>query len=335
MATAAIYWLEIGAVGMANLTVTESSDRLEASASVSPAAPAAQARLTWLEVGAAPSPPGSVALIKEQDDSLIATATVGGITPVARLTWLQISPDGRIGQVIAKDSDDSLTARAYAADPRVAGVWTPALLERWWLLDAPALNPTGDALIAEQNDRLVATAMVSRMAAALVAESDDRLVATATVSAPVVRHGILRDLVEEFYAQRAESGLPLSPVVVLTAGIQATRFYAGWATLTDTTAQAGVFSITGDTAITPGEWAIIDPLFRLYVEREQALVTEASRVAGVEMYGRSSAEVAADIKIMQDEMPQKAYVEEAWTVGGFGSCPATPEPPCSVFPAVF
>jgi hypothetical protein len=50
-----------------------------------------------------------------------------------------------------------------------------------------------------------------------------------------------------------------------------------------------------DTPLTQSEWAIVRPLFILYVERENAVYLEASRSLGVDVYGRSASEIAQDI----------------------------------------
>lgn len=69
--------------------------------------------------------------------------------------------------------------------------------------------------------------------------------------------------------------------------------------------------ITEATVLTTGEWAIIKPLFTLYVERESAMHLEASRGLGVDVYGRSVAEVQADITQTEMEtLPAKSFVHD-------------------------
>jgi hypothetical protein len=48
-------------------------------------------------------------------------------------------------------------------------------------------------------------------------------------------------------------------------------------------------------------------LFLLYVERETALQLEASRGLGLDVFGRSSGEVAGDIAQAEAEMPHRAF----------------------------
>lgn len=144
--------------------------------------------------------------------------------------------------------------------------------------------------------------------------TDDLVSIGATVLGSQVG-GMLAALAAEYATMRAASGLFVGGTEVLTCAINATRKYAAYAVMTDPTARLGPFSITGSTTVTTGEWAIIAPLFRLYVERESAVVVEASRVAGLEMVGRSYAEVQADINQAEAELPQRSYVEDVWTVG--------------------
>ena len=67
-------------------------------------------------------------------------------------------------------------------------------------------------------------------------------------------------------------------------------------------------AIDGYTDVTVSEWAIIRPLFILYVERETALQYEASRAMGIDPVGRSSDAVAGDIERYESEtMPKLAF----------------------------
>lgn len=147
----------------------------------------------------------------------------------------------------------------------------------------------------------------------------------------------LGDLVSEYQSVRSPGWLVLGDEEVLECGYQATRFYAAYGDIRSLSksdvlqeaAGAGaalptptdpeVFAkqalpiknldlIDEDTDLSSGEWAVIKPLFTLYVERENAMRLEASRVLGVDVYGRSVAEVAADIKEMEaDILPGKAF----------------------------
>jgi hypothetical protein len=66
--------------------------------------------------------------------------------------------------------------------------------------------------------------------------------------------------------------------------------------------------IKGETTVSVGEWAVIRPLFVLYAERECAMRLEASRAAGIEVYGRSVSEISQDISVMETEtLPTKSF----------------------------
>lgn len=158
----------------------------------------------------------------------------------------------------------------------------------------------------------------SQTYAALMASMEsgsDRTDIRASIASTLVNGGFLAALAAEFTEQRSAVGLFIEPAQVLQCAIRAARFYAGWATLDDVSAQRGVFSITGSTYVLPGEWAIISPLFVLYVERESAVAIESSRVAGVDAVGRDSSTVEADIRQLEADLPQLAYVEPVWSVG--------------------
>lgn len=118
----------------------------------------------------------------------------------------------------------------------------------------------------------------------------------------------LLDYVDDFKnAERPTSNM-MDEDVLMAQAIAATRFYAGY----------GALSHRGDidenTPLSLSEWAIIKPLFVLYVEREQAAYLEASRTFGAEVFGRSVSEVSADIAQYQADMPKKAFFAEIMTV---------------------
>jgi hypothetical protein len=122
-------------------------------------------------------------------------------------------------------------------------------------------------------------------------------------------------LAEAFATSRAQSGLYIGQPQVVECAVDAARLYAGWAELADVSALDDPTTIAASTTLTVGEWAIIAPLFRLYVERECALVLEASRGMGVEQVGRSVSEVASEIAQLEATMPQQAYVEDVISIG--------------------
>jgi len=65
---------------------------------------------------------------------------------------------------------------------------------------------------------------------------------------------------------------------------------------------------TIETDITFSEWAVIKPLFMLYVEKANAFALEASRVMGVEVFGRAVDTIENDIqRYEQIDMPRLAF----------------------------
>lgn len=118
---------------------------------------------------------------------------------------------------------------------------------------------------------------------------------------------ILADLVDRFVTQERPAGNILDPDTVLAQAVAATEFYAGFAELA---AHANVTTfpdIDDTTNVSRSEWALIRPLFLLYVERETSLQLEASRGLGMDVFGRSSSEVASDITMKESELPRLAF----------------------------
>lgn len=116
-------------------------------------------------------------------------------------------------------------------------------------------------------------------------------------------------LVERFLTQERSAGNLLDADTVTAQAVAATRFYAGFAELDS---QAG--EIDAATELTDSEWALIRPLFLLYVEREQALHVEASAMLGVSGFGRSTSEVAGEILQAEAELPRRAFFQPIITV---------------------
>jgi hypothetical protein len=136
----------------------------------------------------------------------------------------------------------------------------------------------------------------------------------------------LSELVAEFVATRSPGWLVLTEIESQECALAALRFYAAHGIVAslivldpdgvpvDTSADIGLIDATVE--LTAGEWAVVRPLFSLYVEKEQALRLEASRAAGLEVYGRQVAEVSADIAVMEgpDGLPSRAFGMPAVTV---------------------
>lgn len=101
--------------------------------------------------------------------------------------------------------------------------------------------------------------------------------------------------------------------------IDAVREYQAWASLNQENQRlkcdGGILSILseaimvkGDTKITTAEWGVIKPLAYLYVERQEAMIQEASKNHMHEQFGRTSSEVEQDITAYRnDQMRRLAF----------------------------
>jgi hypothetical protein len=130
----------------------------------------------------------------------------------------------------------------------------------------------------------------------------------------------LAQLVAEFMASRLTGGLVLDEPDVTKTLLKAVRLYAGYAELKHFSSQSPSISpilsqIDNAVVLTPSEWAIIQPLFNAYVDHENALRLEASRGLGLDVYGRSSSELASEIKQLEVDFPRKAFYQRLTSVG--------------------
>lgn len=126
----------------------------------------------------------------------------------------------------------------------------------------------------------------------------------------------LAALATRFHAQERPAGNLLGDVDTLAQAIAAASFYAGWGEIQSRVVvpPAAVPVLSGTTEISESEWSIIRPLFMLYVERESALQQEASRVLGMDVFGRASSEVASSIEQKELEIPGLAFCRVITTV---------------------
>lgn len=124
----------------------------------------------------------------------------------------------------------------------------------------------------------------------------------------------LSALITKFLTEERPIGVLLDSDTVLSQAVAATRFYAGYADITAYFLLGTDPDISADTELSDSEWAIIRPLFLLYLEREEAKQLEASRGLGVDVYGRSSSEIQSEITLAEQELPKKAFCMEVSTV---------------------
>jgi len=127
----------------------------------------------------------------------------------------------------------------------------------------------------------------------------------------------LSALADRFATQERPTGNLLDAPSVLAQAVAAASFYAGYAEIRSRVQADPIVTIpviSGATEINESEWALIRSLFMLYVERETALQLEASRGLGMDVYGRSSSEVAGDIMQAEMELPHRAFCRGIVTV---------------------
>lgn len=119
----------------------------------------------------------------------------------------------------------------------------------------------------------------------------------------------LGDIVDRFLTQERSDGNILDESTIMAQAVAATLYYAGYTGLASEAPEISV-----DAEISVSEWAVIRPLFMLYVEREAAIQLEASRGLGLDVFGRSTSEIASDITMVESEIPRRAFFQPIITV---------------------
>ncbi|MDD5272657.1 MAG: hypothetical protein PHU14_08065 [Methylovulum sp.] len=114
----------------------------------------------------------------------------------------------------------------------------------------------------------------------------------------------LGDLVGRFVSDERPDTLLLDFGTAMAQAMAAAWLVAGYAHIASLN---NGLPVDAATELTASEWALIRPLFLLYVERETALQLEASRTLGVELFGRPSAAVAADIAAAEANLGHQAF----------------------------
>ncbi len=131
------------------------------------------------------------------------------------------------------------------------------------------------------------------------------------------------------YVAGQPAGIVLEPADIGRLLRKAVRLYCGYAALKNLPAVPvadggdGIhspFSIANesvgdqDVLLTHGEFAIISPLWNLYIEFENATHLEASRDSGIETWGRTASEIKADIDQMEASFPNITFSEMPETI---------------------
>ncbi|THA05528.1 hypothetical protein [Rodentibacter pneumotropicus] len=122
----------------------------------------------------------------------------------------------------------------------------------------------------------------------------------------------VRALADNYFSNLRPTGIVITEDVVLAQAIKATRYYEGFGGLELFDDRVNL--IDEDTPLTKSELAVISPLFELYVERENALILEASRALGVEVYGRTVSEINNDIVQKEQEIQHLAFQFDIITI---------------------
>lgn len=120
----------------------------------------------------------------------------------------------------------------------------------------------------------------------------------------------VREMVDFYQRENRPLGIVVDDVVIEAQAIKAVKYYLGFGDLSCVENN----ELTLSSLLNKSEWAVIMPLFELYVERENALILESSRALGVEVYGRSVSEVANDITQKELEIQNLAFSHEFFTV---------------------
>lgn len=148
---------------------------------------------------------------------------------------------------------------------------------------------------------------------------------------------LLSQIIEQ-YLEHLPVGIVLEDSQITRNLRRAVRLYCGYATLKSAPSEAELYvlslvdaglpaplfpvgnvhsPVSADESIpsgqdfdmTPSEMAIIQPLWSLYNEWENAQSLEASRSQGLDVYGRTTGEIAMDIRERESMMANLCFME--------------------------
>lgn len=128
----------------------------------------------------------------------------------------------------------------------------------------------------------------------------------------------LSELVDD-YLSNPPAGFMLERKAVERCLKNAVRRYSGYAQLSavelgedelhSAVDASSLIDGAQDFDLNLSEYALIQPLFQLYVELENAISLEASRGLGVEVFGRTTSEINQDILQWEQSLPKAAFME--------------------------
>lgn len=116
------------------------------------------------------------------------------------------------------------------------------------------------------------------------------------------------DLVVRWTRSFRTVGNLLEESQVLGCAIRACETYASHAPLKSQGYKASDDFLNQETDITPSEWGLIEPLFLLYVEKEESIYIDATRQFGGDIERRSNSEIQQDINQYLEGLPRKSFM---------------------------
>lgn len=130
----------------------------------------------------------------------------------------------------------------------------------------------------------------------------------------------LKRIVDEYVAARAPGWLVLSAEECYESALRAVRFYAAYGSIRSIADDPAfpirkILAISIETEVTVSEWALIMPLFVLYVEEQNAYRLEASRTGGLDPYGRQVGEIKSEIQTVEEQMAARAFCQPVRILG--------------------
>lgn len=119
----------------------------------------------------------------------------------------------------------------------------------------------------------------------------------------------INDLVTRWARNFRPVGNLLEEPIILGCAIRAAETYASHAPLKSQNFQASDQFLNESTDITPSEWGLIEPLFLLYVEKEESVYIDAMKQFGGDIERRTNSEISQDIERYLDGLPRKSFMQ--------------------------